>query len=163
VLLEGSCHCGAVAFSVESFTPYPYNYCYCSKCRKTGGGGYSVNIMGNAESLKIQGADNLSVYRSRHNDRGVYDDDGFGYSRLHFCKLCSSSLWVHSDEYAQWIYPRATAIDTPLPVPPTRTHLMLGSKADWVPCHVEPDDKQFDGYPDEGIEEWHRRNGLYQA
>jgi hypothetical protein len=42
--LEGSCHCGAVRFRVESHTPYPYMRCYCSICRKTqGGGGYAVN------------------------------------------------------------------------------------------------------------------------
>jgi hypothetical protein len=28
--LEGSCHCGAVRFRVESETPYPYQACYCS-------------------------------------------------------------------------------------------------------------------------------------
>jgi hypothetical protein len=27
--LEGSCHCGAVHFSVEAPHPYPYNLCYC--------------------------------------------------------------------------------------------------------------------------------------
>ncbi len=49
MLLEGSCHCGAVKFSVESYTPYPYMRCYCSICRKTaGGGGYTINIMGQA-------------------------------------------------------------------------------------------------------------------
>ena len=36
---EGSCHCGAVKFSLQSHTPYPYMRCYCSICRKTGGGG----------------------------------------------------------------------------------------------------------------------------
>lgn len=27
--LEGSCHCRAVVFSVESAHPYPFNLCYC--------------------------------------------------------------------------------------------------------------------------------------
>lgn len=35
--LEGSCHCGAVTFSLESAHPYPYQRCYCSICRKTQG------------------------------------------------------------------------------------------------------------------------------
>ena len=30
--LEGSCRCGAVSFSVDSHTPYPYQRCYCSIC-----------------------------------------------------------------------------------------------------------------------------------
>lgn len=36
--LDGSCHCGAVSFAVESPVPYPYMRCYCSICRKTRGG-----------------------------------------------------------------------------------------------------------------------------
>ena len=60
--LEGSCHCGAVKFSVESHTPYPFMRCYCSICRKTaGGGGYAINIMGETDSLKVKGEDNLSI------------------------------------------------------------------------------------------------------
>ena len=47
MLLEGSCHCGAVHFSVESEHPYPFNLCYCSICRKTaGGGGFAINLGG---------------------------------------------------------------------------------------------------------------------
>jgi hypothetical protein len=37
--LSGSCHCGAVRFTVISPTPYPYQACYCSICRKTAGSG----------------------------------------------------------------------------------------------------------------------------
>src|SRR5262245_54401568 len=44
--LEGSCRCGAISFSVDSHTPYPYQRCYCSICRKSaGGGGYAISIM----------------------------------------------------------------------------------------------------------------------
>jgi len=49
--LEGSCRCGAISFSVDSNTPYPYQRCYCSICRKSAGsGGYAINIMGRAET-----------------------------------------------------------------------------------------------------------------
>ena len=30
MLLEGSCHCGAIRFRVESPEPYPFMRCYCS-------------------------------------------------------------------------------------------------------------------------------------
>ena len=69
MLLHGSCHCGAVKFSVESHTPYPYMRCYCSICRKTGGGGgYAINIMGEADTLKIEGKENLQVYQALLTD-----------------------------------------------------------------------------------------------
>ena len=53
--LKGSCSCGAVKFSLDSHTPYPYMRCYCSICRKTqGGGGYAINIMGETKSFKVE-------------------------------------------------------------------------------------------------------------
>jgi hypothetical protein len=71
MLLEGSCHCGAVRFQVESSTPYPYQACYCSICRKTaGGGGYAINLGADANTLEIEGKENLSVYNAKLYDRG---------------------------------------------------------------------------------------------
>lgn len=44
--LQGSCHCGAVKFTVATKTPQPFMHCYCSICRKTqGGSGAVINIM----------------------------------------------------------------------------------------------------------------------
>jgi len=54
--LEGSCHCGAVSFSATTHAPHPYMNCYCSICRKLGGGGgYAINIKADYDSLKIKG------------------------------------------------------------------------------------------------------------
>ena len=163
MILEGSCHCGAVRFTVTSHTPHPFNRCYCSKCRKTGGGGYGINIMGDTASLQVTGEDNISVYRSADNHRGAYEKDGLGLSRRHFCKTCGAPLWTFNPSYPDWVYPFAAAIDTPLPKAPAVTHLMLGYKPDWVPVEAGPKDKQFEFYPDEGIEDWHRRRGLWEA
>ena len=56
--LQGSCHCGAVRFSLESEHPYPFNLCYCSICRKTaGGGGFAINLGGSYETLSVEGED----------------------------------------------------------------------------------------------------------
>ena len=160
--LEGSCHCGAVHFSVESDTPYPYNRCYCSICRKTaGGGGYAINIMGRAETLKITGEENLSVYRSARNDRDSYEEDGLSPAKRYFCKSCGSALWVHGSDWPDFVYPFASAMDTPLPEAPETTHLMLGSKASWVSVNAAEHDAKFDEYPDTGIESWHRQRGLF--
>ena len=163
MLLEGSCHCGAVKFTVESRTPYPYMRCYCTICRKTGGGGgYVINIMGQAKTMKVEGEENLTVYRSAVNDRDDYEADGLGDSRRHFCRHCGSALWVFSPKWPDWIYPFASAIDTPLPAPPEEVDIMLAYKAPW--CEV-PDDnrhRHFDHYPDQGIEDWHKTRGLYE-
>ena len=49
------------------------------------------------------------------------------------------------------------AIDTALPVPPERTRLPLADRAPRVEPCVGPSDGSFDGYPDEGLAEWHER------
>src|SRR3982074_461178 len=63
--LEGSCRCGAVSFAFDSQTPYPYQRGYCSVCRKSaGGGGYAINIMGDAATLKVQGRRAIRVWHA---------------------------------------------------------------------------------------------------
>jgi hypothetical protein len=157
--LEGSCHCGTVQFQLESTHPYPYQRCYCSICRKTqGGGGYAVNLGGDARTLQVTGKEAISVYHAR-----LPDGDG-GYkassAERHFCKLCASALWLFSPAWPELIHPFASAIDTELPVPPEHTHLLLDSKAGWVEAAVKPGDQAFDQYPKESIAQWHQRLGL---
>ncbi len=161
--LEGSCHCGKVRFSVESDTPYPFSRCYCSTCRKlNGGGGYTVNIMADATTLKVEGEENLSVYRSALNDRGAYEADGLGFSRRNFCKHCGTMLWNFNTKYPDWIYPFATAIDTDLPAPPAHRHTMVDHRVSWAELPPEgPDEALYGRYPDNSIEDWHKIRGLY--
>ncbi|MEM7465734.1 MAG: GFA family protein [Pseudomonadota bacterium] len=157
--LSGSCHCGKVSFQVVSDHAYPFNLCYCSICRKTaGGGGYAINLGGEAESLVVNGRDHVSVYQAQvENAAGDYEQSPL---ERHFCRHCSTNLWVWDPRWPELIHPFASAIDTQLPYPPERTHLMLGSKADWVPVLATPEDKQFNEYPEESIAEWHQRLGL---
>ncbi len=111
--LEGSCHCGAVRFSVESHAPVPYMHCYCSICRKTaGGGGYAINLMGEAETLTVEGMEHVTAYAIH---RSTDPAEISGGPRRHFCKHCGSALWGSDPRWAQWVYPHASAIDTPLP------------------------------------------------
>ena len=160
--LEGSCHCGAVRFTLQSQTPYPYNWCYCTICRKTaGGGGYAINIMGDPATLEVDGADNITVYRSASNDRGAYEADGLGYSRRHFCAKCGSALWVQNPRYPDLIHPFASAIDTPLPEPPDIFAIMARYAPPWAKLPAGPDVTQFEQYPDVSIEDWHKARGLY--
>ncbi len=158
--LNGSCHCGAVRFSLHSSHPYPYQRCYCSICRKTqGGGGFAVNISGQAKSMKVKGIDDVSVYHAKIKP----DNGGRAYTSTaerHFCRRCGSALWLFSSEWPELIHPFASAIDTALPIPPQHTHLMLEFKAPWVQIEKHPNDKQFDGYPEESIAQWHERLGL---
>lgn len=147
--LEGSCHCGAVHFTVESAHPSPFNLCYCNICRKTAGaGGFAINLGAKADTLDVTGRENITIY----NATGTLDRA--------FCKTCGSALWCYSDHWPELLHPHASAIDTDLPVPPERVHLMLGSRANWAEPQVGPDDKTFEEYPEESIADWHERTGM---
>src|SRR5213075_1612808 len=102
--LEGSCHCGAVHFTVESHTPYPFMRCYCSICRKTaGGGGYAINIMGDARTLTVRGGASLAIYRARLVEPGK-KRSGRSQGQRHFCVKCASALWVADPRWPEWVY-----------------------------------------------------------
>ena len=160
-LLEGSCHCGAVRFSVTSHTPRPYMRCYCSICRKTaGGGGYAINLMGDAGSLKLQGEEHITVYRVR---LGAGGDDGLSPARRHFCKHCGSALYVFDPSWPDLLHPFASAVDTPLPRAPETVHIMLDSKPDWVEAPAAGLGGCYGEYPEQSIEDWHKSRDLWEA
>ncbi len=160
--LNGSCHCGAVRFSVLSPHPYPFNLCYCSICRKTaGGGGYAINLGADYSTLEIEGEDKISVFhaRIRDNETGTTSESP---GERRFCSVCGSALWVWDPRWPELVHPFASAIDTDLPVAPEHTHMMLSSKPGWVTVADAAGDRLFDAYPDESLAEWHRRHGLVE-
>jgi hypothetical protein len=153
--LEGSCHCRAVRFAVNAHEPVPFMRCYCSICRKTAGtGGFAINLGADARTLEVEGREHLAVYRAR------MDDGSTSSGERHFCRLCGSALWLYDANWPELVHPHAGAVDTPLPAPPVVTHMMLGSKPDWVDADLQRGDQRFDAYPDESLAEWHRRRGL---
>lgn len=159
MLLQGSCHCGAVRFSVRSRHFVPYQRCYCTICRKTaGGGGYAVNLGGDARTLEVRGRDHVRVYHAKMRNPEDERDHTSSAGRA-FCGKCGSALWLFSPEWPELIHPFASAMDTDLPVPPEHTHMMLEFKASWVEPDIRPRDKRFGRYPEESIADWYVRTG----
>ena len=161
--LTGSCRCHAVRFTVRSRAPYPFLRCYCSVCRKTaGGGGYAVNLHADAASLVSTGRHYLSVYHvmARETESG---GEGYSPPERIFCQSCGSALWVFDPRWPDLIHPFASAIDSPLPEPPEILHMMLDYKAPWVQVPSGPGHKHFARYPDETLQEWHERHGLWEV
>ena len=160
VRLEGSCRCRAVRFSVETHTPQPYQLCYCSICRKTaGGGGYAINLMGASATLDVRGRDAVRVFRAE-----IAGEDGHcrrSEAERHFCSGCGCALWLFDPRWSDLVHPFASAIDSELPVPPERVHIMLRFKANWVEPEIGRFDSTFDEYPEQSIEDWHRSRGLW--
>ncbi|KAJ1837574.1 hypothetical protein LPJ70_005804 [Coemansia sp. RSA 2708] len=109
-----------------------------------------------ADSLRItRGSDELKSYRAI-KDKAVAPSEQTLCQNRYFCTTCASYLWAHSDEWPQWIYPYASAIDTALPVPGQTASIMLDSAAEWAkPDKVQKRNETFAGYPPYSLEQWH--------
>ena len=103
--LEGSCHCGAVQFSLDAYAPVPYLRCYCSVCRKTaGGGGFAINLGGLADSLVVKGEDAITVFHA------IIASEQSPAERR-FCSRCGSALWAWDPRWPEFVHPFASTID----------------------------------------------------
>ncbi|HAG40740.1 MAG TPA: alanine acetyltransferase, partial [Pseudoalteromonas sp.] len=99
--LKGACHCGKVTFSVSSKHPYPYNLCYCSICRKTAGsGGFVINLSAQYSTLEVTGREHITVYHAKVGDKT-------SPAERHFCKHCSSNLWLYDSRWPEQVHPFA--------------------------------------------------------
>jgi len=147
--LAGSCFCGTVRFTVESRTPYPYRRCYCTRCRKTAGGtGAAANVLAQASTLAVDGAEALTEYPAPDA------------TRTRFCSRCGSALYLTLDAAPDFVYPFASAIDTPLPDPPERVHVLTVEAPAWARPPSSPSDLAVERNTRESIADWHRRHGL---
>lgn len=72
--LNGSCHCGNVAFEVELAGEIEAQTCTCSICEKTG---FIHVIVANSKFRITKGADNLTEYTFNT-----------GVAKHYFCKTC---------------------------------------------------------------------------
>jgi len=163
LILRGSCRCGAVRFTSESHTPQPFMLCYCSICRKTdGGGGCAINLGADMATLKVEDPERaIAVFRAV-----IRDDEGhckISSGERNFCARCATALWLFDPTWPELVHPFASAIDSELPAPPSRVHMMLRFKPDWVQPRIDPDDAAFDEYPDQSLEDWHKTHGLWIA
>ncbi|MFT5429718.1 MAG: hypothetical protein ACI9OJ_000390 [Myxococcota bacterium] len=160
MLLRGSCHCQAVCFSCESRHPQPYQRCYCTICRKTGGGGgFVINIEADATTLQVEGLESTSIYQALVQRDGETVKSAH---ERHFCRLCGSHLWAFNNQWPELLHPVAGAIDTELPAPSENVHMLTGldSRARWVAIEGTPSDGRFPGYPEQSLAAWHQTRGL---
>jgi hypothetical protein len=132
--------------------------CYCSICRKAGGGGgYGINLSAQSDTLQVEGQDKVRVYRAM---KTVDGKEVHSAHERHFCSLCGSHLWAFNTKWPELLHPVASCVDTPLPGPVAHVHMMLGSKANWVEVEGSPEDTHFDEYPDRSIAKWHEDHGV---
>ncbi len=157
--LEGSCHCGAITFNLDSKTFYPFMHCHCSICRKTAGsGGYGINLGGDAASMKVKGKQHLGLYHALMREPGKRATRSPAERR--FCLKCGSALWLWDPRWPALIHPHASAIDTPLPKPPEVVEAALDFVPAWVDVPKGKGHRHKALWPSESLAEWHERHGL---
>lgn len=160
--LEGSCHCGAVRFSVEADCPVPYMHCHCSICRKTAGsGGFAINLGAKAGSLKVRGKKHVRVFHAVLREPGRRARRS--PAKRSFCDRCGSGLWLWDPRWPELIHPHATAIDTPLPKPPEVVEAALKYAPIWVEIPDNPRHIRCDTWPVESLKQWHIRKNLLSS
>jgi hypothetical protein len=117
--LQGSCHCGAVAFEVDD--PFAYvTYCHCTTCKKISGGIGTANGGASRDAIRIlQGEEHLRRYQPAEG------------SAKTFCSLCGSNLFGGGWPESERASVRLSAIDSPFEQRPT-AHNFMRSLAPWA-------------------------------
>ena len=101
--LEGSCHCGAVTFSLQAHSPVPFMHCHCSICRKTAGsGGYGINLGGDAATMKVRGRRHVGIYHAVMREPGQRATRS--KAGRHFCLKCGSALWLWDPRWPELVH-----------------------------------------------------------
>lgn len=103
-------------------------------------------------------ANSCSKYKAI-KDRGTAHESRCSSER-NFCSNCSAMLWLWDDSWPELIHPFASAIDTDLPAPDEMVCLLADSKPAWARW-PEGEKKVFDGYPEDSLEDWHKKKGLF--
>ncbi|KAG8734267.1 phosphoprotein phosphatase PP4 catalytic subunit [Ceratobasidium sp. 423] len=146
--------CGNVASILELDENLRQEYKVFRHAPSVGGYMGSVNIMALTKSLSIEGESNVKFYIPKHSETGEPLK-----SKRFFCQNCGSMLWLHDPTWNEWIYPFASAIDTPLPKAGKTLSIMRSSCPEYVP--VPEGSVVLQQYNDEGIEQWHKSHGVW--
>jgi hypothetical protein len=117
--VRGSCLCGAVAYAVTAESG-SFQYCHCSRCRKTGGAAHAANLIVPAGEFRwLRGEEHVIQYV--HEEASRFCNA--------FCRTCGSKLpWTTRDH--RWVVVTAGTLDDDPGTRPLR-NIFWGSRASW--------------------------------
>lgn len=117
--MKGSCLCGAVTYEVTPPVRL-FQYCHCSRCRKSSGTAHAANMFVPASQFKsITGEDNITTFKP----------DGAKYFIHHFCNRCGSKVPKMSEGDRNVLVPAGGLDDDP-EIKPLQS-IYWGSRAPW--------------------------------
>lgn len=129
--VHGSCLCQSVKYEFEG-PAQVFQYCHCSRCRKTSGSAFSPNLLVAPEQFRWLAGEDL-VGRFEHPDARHFATG--------FCTRCGSNLPWLSQTGRAVIIPAGTLDEDP-GIRPTQ-NIFFGSGAPWreavedLPQHEE--------------------------
>ena len=121
---KGSCFCGEVRYEFGEHYGI-FQYCHCSRCRKSSGSAHAANIMAIAADFKwLSGEDMVRVF----------DPPETKYFRSAFCSNCgSASPWLSKNGKVMVV--PAGGLDDDPEIRPQQS-VFWGSRAPWY-CSVD--------------------------
>ncbi len=118
-LTHGSCLCGKVTYEVRG-APLFFQYCHCSRCRKTSGSAHAANMLVPAAQFKwTAGAELVRCFQDPKAERFC----------LGFCSECGSKMpWVTRN--GKFVLVPCGGLDEDPGVRPDK-NIFVGSAAPW--------------------------------
>ena len=117
--VKGSCLCGSVRYQYRG-EPLVFQYCHCSRCRKTTGSAHASNIIVRPEQLEWLAGEELL---------GYYALPGAKDFASAFCKNCGSNLPWRNQSGRAVIIPAGSLDEDPGARP--KQSIFYADKADW--------------------------------
>jgi len=117
--LCGTCACGSVAYEITP--PFQFfQYCHCSRCRKTSGAAHAANILLDRDQFTwTLGKELVSRWEDPAAERFCNS----------FCTVCGSKLPWQTRTGESFLVPAGTLDDTPTATP--ERNIFWKSKAEW--------------------------------
>ena len=117
-MIKGSCHCGAIGFSVKALAG-PIAHCHCRTCRKTHSAAFNTTAgVQRADFAWTRGEDRLRRYESTPG------------KLRHFCGNCGAHLMAEWIEHETVIICLGALDDDPGARP--ETHIWVSHDAPWM-------------------------------
>ncbi len=133
-MIEGSCLCGAVEFTIGGALRSP-RYCHCVYCAKFTGTSPAAWAMADAAALTVTPDDPpVTKYNSGRGNRC-------------FCARCGSPVWFESHDYPNIVAVPLGVLDGG-DIPSPAMHIWTQSNPAW--CTITDDLPRHDTYPEPG-------------
>lgn len=132
---EGGCHCGAVRYTCTKEPEFTF-YCHCNDCQRTTGSPFSMELMIDELSFKIDGFVQSYV---------VTGDSGKPVTRW-FCSDCGSGIHLECEANPGYIFLKVGTLDDASWVTP-QMHIFTAAKQPWI--QIDDGLPQYKKAPDE--------------